>query len=338
MSDSIQYIPYKKVGSRPNAIVDGPPLASTILTLSHWPNNQTPDTLQRDTSTATVFAYHDKPEFHQAVDIVSNNHFDQDGLFSMFALCFPDSAMPYRDLLEAAALVGDFGMVGSDDAARLSFIIEAYGDPHTSPLPADTFAGCEDRQTAEAYQSMLPLMPGFLKDIGRYESCWREQMAHLDFSREQIASGSVVIEEHPEHDLAIVRIPDELPEHTVHRYISSEQAAIHPFAINTVTPCSRILRMYRGGYDFHYRYESWLRFLSRRPLLRVALEGLASQFNDIEEAPGTWRADDVNEVIPRLYLDGSVRSSIAEDLFLDTLKAYLVAQPVAWDPWDWQGA
>ncbi len=73
---SAQYEPYKKIGDRPNIIVDGAPLESTVLTLSHWPNNQTDPSLRRDTSTATVFAYLDAPELHQDVPIVSNNHFD----------------------------------------------------------------------------------------------------------------------------------------------------------------------------------------------------------------------------------------------------------------------
>ncbi len=51
-----RYIPYSDIGDQPHIIVDGAPLDSTVLTLSHWPNNQTPDSLQRDTSTATVFA------------------------------------------------------------------------------------------------------------------------------------------------------------------------------------------------------------------------------------------------------------------------------------------
>jgi len=58
--------------------------------------------------------------------------------------------------------------------------------------------------------------------------------------------------------------------------------------------------------------------------------------NEAEEASGTWRAEDVNEVIPRLYLDGSPRTSYAEGRFVALLEAYLGSAPVAWDPYDWQ--
>ncbi len=331
-----RYIPYADVGSRPNAIVDGPPLASTVLTLSHWPNNKTPDSLHRDTSTATVFAYLDAPQYQQQIDIVSNNHFDEDGLFSMFAFCQPDRAREHRALLEAGALAGDFGIVDDHDAARLCFIIEAFADPAASPLSRRIFKACENRRIASFYRELLPLMPDFLRDPGRYEKYWRDQFEHLELSRSLVAAGKVDIEERPEHDLAIVRIPDDVPERTVRRYISAEQAAVHPFAVNSATRCNRILRVYRGRFDFHYRYESWLRFVSWRPMLRVALDGIAERLNEWEEAPGTWRGEDVNGVTPQLFLDGCARTSLAEDRFVTLLEEYLATAPVAWDPYDWQ--
>jgi len=335
---SVSYVPYKEVGSRPNAIVDGPPLASTVLTLSHWPNNQTPDSLQRDTSTQTVFAYLDAPEMHRQVDIVSNNHFDEDGLFSMFTFCYPELAGEHRALLEAGGLAGDFGIVGDADAARLCFIIEGFADPAMSPLPEQIFRSCEDRRVASFYNELLALVPDFLRDLGSYEMYWRDQFEHLEFSQSLVAMGKVDIEERPEHDLAIVRIPDDVPERTVRRYLNAEQAAVHPFAINSATRCNRILRIYRGSLEFHYRYESWLRFTSWRPMLRVALEDFADRLNEVEEASGTWRGEDVNSVIPRLYLDGCLRTSFDEDQFVTLLEEYLASAPAAWDPYDWQKA
>ena len=334
----VSYVPYKEVGSRPNAIVDGPPLPSTVLTLSHWPNNQTPDSLQRDTSTATVFAYFDAPEFHQSIDIVSNNHFDEDGLFSMFAFCYPEQAREYRALLEAGGLAGDFGIVGDTDAARLCFIIEGMTDPIMSPLPGEIFKQCENARVAMFYKEFLLRVPDILQDLGEFERYWRDQFEHFEFSQNLIATGKVDIEERPAHDLAIVRIPDDVPERTVRRYLNAEQAAVHPFAINTATRCNRIVRIYRGSIDFHYRYESWLRFQSWRPMLRVALEDFASLLNKLESMPGTWRGEDVNDVIPRLHLEGCQRTALAEDQFMTLLEEYLASAPVAWDPYDWQVA
>jgi len=334
----ISYVPYNEVESRPNAIVDGPPLPSTVLTLSHWPNNQTPDSLQRDTSTATVFAYLDSPEMHQDIDIVSNNHFDEDGLFSMFAFCYPEWAREHQALLEAGGLAGDFGIVSDSSAARLCFVIEGFADPAESPFSDKVFKRCETLRAVSFYNELLPLLPDILDDLGGYEIYWQDQFKHFEFSQNLVATGKVSIEERLEHDLAVVRIPDDVPEQTVRRYLEAEQAAVHPFAINSATRCNRIVRIYRGNIDFHYRYESWLRFQSWRPKLRVALDRFADQLNELEESSGTWHGEDINGVVPRLYLDGCRRTSVAEDQFVTLLEEYLTNAPAAWDPYDWQEA
>lgn len=329
------YVPYTDLGSRPHAIVDGPPLDSTVLTLSHWPNDQTPAILRRDTSTATVFAYLEAPEHHRPVDIVSNNHFDEDGLFSMFTFCYPELALDYRAALEAGALAGDFGIVPDLDAARLCAVVEAFADPEESPLNKRIFEMCEARRTEFFYHELLPLLPDFLEDLPGYEQYWRDPCEHLETSQSLVASGRVAIEERPARDLAIVRIPDDLPERPVRRYLNTGQAAVHPFAINSATRCNRIMRFYRGGFDLHFRYESWLRFVSWRPQKRVALAGLADRLNAVEEAPGTWRGEGVDEVIPRLWLDGSMQSSLSEDRAVELVEDYLASAPAAWDPYEW---
>ncbi len=335
---SAQYEPYKELGDRPNIIVDGAPLASTVLTLSHWPNNQTDPSLRRDTSTATVFAYLDTPELHQDVPIVSNNHFDEDGLFSMFGVVNPSLALEYRDVLMGAALAGDFGLYDDPADTRLCFVVESFCDPDTSPLPAATFRGCEDRRVEALYREMLASVPKIAGDVDALEPHWRDQLEHLEQSEELIESGRVTIDEYPDVDLAVIHIPPELPLRTVRRYLKAEQAAVHPFAIHNRTTCHRLLRITRQRYELQYRYESWVQFASRRPALRVALDGLVTELNAIERAPGEWRAEAANEVAPRLYLDGVEQSSLPPERFIDETRRQLALAPVAWDPWDWDPA
>jgi hypothetical protein len=334
--DTVSYVPYHEIGDRPNIIVDGAPLKSTVLTLSHWPVNHTPEILKRDTSTAIVFAYLDSPEFYSPVDIVSNNHFDEDGLFSTFAVCRPEIALAHRDLLIGASLAGDFGIVRSRDAARLCFIIEAFTDPDLSPLDANLFADCERRQVVNFYQEMLGRLPSILDNIEAYEELWAEQDAQLELGQALIADGRVIIDETPELDLAVVHIPADLPTCTVHRYLQAEEAVIHPFAINSATQCSRIIRLQGSRFDFHYRYDSWLQLASRRPLLRVVFDGLIDKLNELEKAPGNWRADKVSDIIPRVCLEGTDESQIPAAEFVDTIKSHLQSAPVAWDPYDWK--
>jgi hypothetical protein len=56
-------------------------------------------------------------------DLVSNNHFDEDGLVGIFALKAPSMVEKYRDLLGDAANVGDFGIYRQRDAACIVFTI-----------------------------------------------------------------------------------------------------------------------------------------------------------------------------------------------------------------------
>lgn len=332
-----RFVPYGELGARPNVIVDGPPQKATVLTLSHWPNNATPAELKRDTSTAIAFAYLDTPALHREQTIVSNSHFDEDGLFSMFALVNPATAMRHREWLVDASRAGDFGVFAHRNAARLAFTVEAFSDPEMSPLPGSTFAVCERHRTARLYSAMLERLPAILADLEGHAQWWRQQDEHLERSLAWLADGTVEIEERPELDLALVRMPLELPECRARRYLHTERAPVHPFAIHQRTACNRLLRIQGQRYELQYRYESWVQLASRRPALRVSLAELADALNDRESAPGTWCAEGVMEVAPRLYLDGIDASGIPEGEFVERVSAYLESAPVAWDPYDWQG-
>ncbi|MDP7452920.1 MAG: hypothetical protein QGE95_11700, partial [Arenicellales bacterium] len=87
-----EFVPYEALGESPNIIVDGAPNDFTVLTLSHWPKSGTPIELKRDTSAEIAFAYLDTPTFHRNVDVISNNHFDEDGLVGLFTLLDPQLA------------------------------------------------------------------------------------------------------------------------------------------------------------------------------------------------------------------------------------------------------
>lgn len=332
----VRYVPYGKVKEQPNIVVDGAPLSSTVLTLSHWPNNQTPELLKRDTSTATVFAYLDTPELHQDIGIVSNNHFDEDGLFSTFALCEPEVALRHRELLIGGAMAGDFGVFSDRNAVRLCFVIEAFTDKESSPLPRQVFSQCDRQQITTLYLEMLERLPLILDDIDGYRDLWIGQDEFLEESESLIAAGDVGIEEIASSDLAVVSIPAALPIRKARRYLQTERVPVHPFAIHNATGCNRILRVRNGSFELQYRYESWLQVVSRRPQFRVDLKGLAERLNSLETAAGTWRAEKVTEIVPRLYLEGSDRSSIDENVFVDEVREYLSTQPVAWDPYNWE--
>jgi len=332
------YRPYRELGDTPNLIVDGAPLASTRLTLSHWPNNATPEALKRDTSTEICFAYLDRPEFHVDVPAVSNNHFDEDGLFSMLAVTRPQLALAHRELLIDASRAGDFGRFETRAATRLVFAVESCADPAASPLARDVFNACQARRVAPLYRAMLEYLPRLLDDLEAARDLWQLQDAQLDAGLELIDSGRVSIVEFDAADLAVIDLPAGLASRTARRYLEAESAVVHPFALHAYTGCSRLLRRQGRRYELQFRYEGWVQLATHRPSLRVSLVELAEELNRIETAPGTWIGEPVTEVAPRLYLDGCDASGLPPEQFLELVLDYLGRAPVAWDPYDWPPA
>ena len=62
-----------------------------MLTLTHWPGYPQPEGFHFDLSAEMAFHYLDEPIDHPPADLVTNNHFDQDGLVGLHALIDPSS-------------------------------------------------------------------------------------------------------------------------------------------------------------------------------------------------------------------------------------------------------
>jgi hypothetical protein len=330
----VSYCPFSFLGDQPNIIVDGKEQHATVLTLSHWPWNRTPKDLLRDTSTDIAFAYLDAPQYFVDVGLVSNSHFDEDGLLSMYTLVDPRNALAHRDLMIATSRAGDFAICTDPEAAKLSFILAAHSDPEVSPLPAEIFNGTDAQQIHGLYAGMLERLPALMDDIPGNEKFWAAEFEHWQESERAIANGEVVIDEIPHLDLPIVHIPEDMPAKTVRRYLTQWQRSVHPFAVHNITQASRLVWIKGASLEAQYRYESWIQLASRRPLPRIDLSELATDLGALETAGGEWLFEGVNEVAPRLRLSGSCRSSISAEDFVQCLCEALQTGEPAWDPYN----
>jgi hypothetical protein len=93
----------------PKLSVDG--TVSDSLHFSHWKGNKTPAELKADTSTEialNLVTSSRRNEFTKGIDLVTNNHFDTDGILSVWTVMIGERAAQYRDLLIAAAEAGEF--------------------------------------------------------------------------------------------------------------------------------------------------------------------------------------------------------------------------------------
>ena len=330
----MRFLPYTEVGSQPNVIVDGAPTESTVLTLSHWPKSGTPPELKGDTSTASVFKYLDSPRLHVRAEVVSNNHFDEDGLVGMFALLQPRLANEHRDLLLDVAQAGDFGIFARRDAARIAFTLSAHADRETSPFPQSLFNQPYPRLAGDMYLRQLEILPRLLTGLNDYRAFWEREDALLAASEDLIEKGLITIEERPGLDLAVVRLPEHVSAERVHRFTQQRLAECHPFALHNRTTCSRVFLIRPHRAELQYRYEGWVQMVSRRPALRVDLTDLSAELNQLEQSKGRWVFDGVDQITPRLHLEGSLTTSISPEVILQRVEEHLRTGAPAWNPYD----
>jgi hypothetical protein len=329
-----RFFSYAQAATVPNIIVDGARNDRTVLTLSHWPKSGTPPELRGDTSAAIVFNYLDSPRFHVDAEAVSNNHFDEDGLVGIFAMLQPSVASRHRELLLEVSQAGDFGVFTNRQAARIAFVLSAYADSASSPLPRSLFELPYADLASELYRRMLELLPHVISDIEHYRVLWEDEDAGLTASEALIEKGAITIAEQRDLDLAVVRLPDDLTRGRVHRFTQLRLAACHPFALHNRTACTRLLLLQAQRAELLYRYESWVQLASRRPAPRVDLSDLARELNEEETGGGHWVFDGVDEITPKLHLEGSTETSIPLDKFVTRVEHHLRTGPPAWDPYD----
>jgi hypothetical protein len=323
----LRFAAYDAMAGAANVIVDGSPTEGTVLSLSHWPHSVAPPGLQADLSAQMAFAYLDRFDLHGSAELVSNNHFDQDGLVSVFALINPDGARARRDLLIDIAAAGDFATYRSRDAARISMVIAAFADADRSPL---TFGDGDG--TGGLYDELLGRLPELMDHPDRFRDLWADEDETLRASEELVRSGQVGIEEDAELDLAVCSVPPDAPDAGGHRFGGMWVDGLHPMAINNATDRFALLCVRGRRYEFTYRYESWVQYRSRRPRPRVDLRPLAAELTDAEPGRARWVFEGAETLSPRLYLADADESDFEFATFRTCLERALRHAAPAWDP------
>lgn len=312
------YRAYQELTEVPHVVVDGSAQPGTVLALSHWPGSATPEALRRDLSAEIAFAYLDHAESHVAVEFVTNNHFDQDGVVSMFALTEPEAASAHRERLIDVARAGDFGRFHNRDAARAAIAV----------------ANLEVTIDGDAYAALLPRLTEIVDHVERFRDHWADEDAHITETEHAIATGAITIDEVPELDLAIVTVPPTWSERIVHRFTTTDGNAAHPYALHNATGRFAILTLSGGAPELRYRYETWVHYVSCRPRPRVDLTELAAELTAADPGAGIWTFDGVDYLSPALHLVGANDTAITDERFADRVVAELRAARSTWNPYD----
>jgi hypothetical protein len=307
-----RYATYESCTDLPNVVLDGSPNPATTLTLTHWPGFIAPAHLADDLSAQMAFRYLDSDmSLHGDAELVTNNHFDQDGLVSIFAFTNPDVARPNRALLEDVAAAGDFGTYKDRRAARMSMVISAWGMAAPDPFVAS-----------------LERLPHLIEDVDAHRELWDDEDRRLTESEAAVAAGEVKIVDEPDLDIAIVTVDPDVGPWWGRRFTGQRFDGVHPMAVNNTTDMSGLALVHGRTYRYTHRYETWVQYKSRERRQRVKLRPLATRLTELDDV--AWHAEAVGSLTPTLTHEGP--SSLTAEQFLDELRRHLRTAEPAWDP------
>ena len=284
----------------PKLSVDG--TVSNSIHFSHWQGNTTPAEVKADTSTEialNLVASPNRAALTNNIDLVTNNHFDTDGVLSCWTVLNGERALEFRDLLISAAEAGDFSEHTSDDGVKVSIAIQGSdqagsNNDDASPL-AGFLAGVEVDDEARAYDLVLPEVERLLSNVDAYESLWREGWNSVAAALESFASGASKVVE-AASGVSIVELAPNLlnPAMAIAKHARGEM-----YLIATAT---------NGGwlYRLDYPYYSWAETVVRPAIARRDLTNALTTLNARESnRDARWKSDTREMTSAAKFLDST---------------------------------
>ena len=159
-------------------------------------------------------------------------------------------------------------------------------------------------RTAWAATEALRVLPGLVEDPERHRALWAAEADAFDASTRALHEGWASIEERPEHDLAVVRVDVTHPHAGAAAW---EGTPLHRGAVHSATERLRVATIAGGRVEVRYRYESWVRLVSRRPRPRVDLAPVAAELTKAETAGARWVFDGAGAITGALHLAEGAR-------------------------------
>ena len=232
----------------------------------------------------------------QGIDLVTNNHFDTDGVLSVWTVLTGKRSLELREKLIAAAEAGDFSEFSGEDAVRASIVIQGSESPvegeSGSPL-AGYLAGEAVEEEARAYELVLPKVAHVLEHTNEYEPLWRAPWARIAAALESFAKGTSRVTEDAAAKFSLVTLAPEVftsagfnpTRHAAPYTAISHHARGELFVI--AIPSS-------GGWSYRidYPYYSWAETIVRPRIKRRDFTELVARLNELEkQSVGSWKLD-----------------------------------------------
>ena len=318
----------------PKLSVDG--TVDNAAHFSHWQGNQTPAELKADTSTEialNLVAAPNRNELTRGIELVTNNHFDTDGVLSVWTVLTGERALELREQLIPAAEAGDFSEFRNEAAVRASIVIQGSDQPipdtdSRSPL-AFQLAG-ENVDDARAYELVLPEVTRLLTRTDEYEPLWRSAWDKIATAIESFECGASTVTEFGEAGVSLITLAPDVfspsgfnpTRHAAPYTAISHYAKGHLFLITTPL---------KNGWSYRidYPYYSWAETIVRPRIERHDFSKLLLRLNQIEgENEGVWRADnsELASAFKFLSNDGTLAAStLAPDEVAKAIRAEMTS-------------
>lgn len=324
----------------PKLSVDG--TVDNAIHFSHWQGNETPAALKADTSTEIVLnlvAAPNREELTRGIQLVTNNHFDTDGVLSVWTVLAGERALELRGKLIPAAEAGDFSELINEQAVRASIAIQGSDQPTPreesgSPL-ARHLAGEIVTDDARAYELVLPEVERVLTKTDEYEPLWRVAWEKIAAAIETFERGASRVAESSDAGLSLVTLAPEVFTRAAGKNGFDPSRDSIPFtAISRYAKGKLFLiatPMESGwAYRVDYPYYSWAETVVRPRVPRHDFSQVLVELNQGERAKGgTWKLDsgEMTSAIKFLGRDGiSAASTQPPDAVAKIFNAHLAAR------------
>lgn len=316
----------------PKLSVDG--TVSNSVHFSHWQGNETPAQLKADTSTEialNLIAAPNKNELTRGIELVTNNHFDTDGVLSVWTVLTGERALELREKLVPAAEAGDFSEFSNEQAVRASIAIQGSdqptpGDESGSPL-ACQLAGEPVDDEARAYDLVLPEVERLLIRTDDYEPLWSSAWERIETAIDSFERGASQVATFDDGALSLITLAPDVfsPSGFDPTRHAAPYTAISCYARGRLFLIATPLK--RGwAYRIDYPYYSWAETVIRPRIVRRDFSQLLTTLNQLEpEGEGVWKPDnsELSSAIKFLGKDGALASSmLAPDEVVKTICAF----------------
>jgi uncharacterized protein DUF6687 len=282
---------------QPKLSVDG--TVPNAIHFSHWSGNETPAEVKADTSTEialNLVASPRRQQLTQGLELVTNNHFDTDGVLSVWTVLMGEKALELRDQLIGTAEAGDFSEFSNEDAVRASIVIQGADqvspdDEDGSPLVRQLTGKAVAE--AQAYELVLPQVERVLTRTNDFEDLWKEPWRRIVAAIESFERGTSTVEEYVGEKVSLITLAPEIFSSsgfnpTRH---AAPYTAISRYAHGTIfliaTPVND-----GWSYRIDYPYYSWAETVVRPRIQRRDLSEFLKHLNEREgNGDGEWKLD-----------------------------------------------